>query len=221
MIKYIILLLTSSLAYYSKDEYITMMSRFIENSKNIPYFIGIAAFCLVYIFMRNTHNYGFFRTLRHELCHMLFSLISLGSIESMNVTSKNGGDITHRSVPNVFITLAPYFFPIITVFFLGVKMIVKPDFIEPLKYLIGFALAFDFTCFITDLHPKQTDLSVHGKPFSYVFVLLKNMLTSGVVVSNLNTNSFLGSFGWLTNNLDLDSNKILLSLLDLISKSIG
>ena len=220
MVKYIFLLLSGSIAFFSKEEYVKLMSRFIEQSKNQPYFIGMAAFVPIYFFVRNTHNYGFFQTFRHELCHMFFSLISFGSIEGFNATSKQGGYLTHRSMNNVFITLAPYFFPLITFILLGFKMIIKPEHIEPLKYLIGFALAFDITCFISDLHPLQTDLSVNGKPFSYLFVAIKNMLTSGIVVSNLNTNSFLGSFEWITKSIGDEHIIHIYTLIDLISKSI-
>jgi hypothetical protein len=82
---------------------------------------------------------------------------------------------------NVFITLAPYFFPFYTMLLIAVLLIVR-IFVVPLPYplvwlfFVGFTWSFHFTFTIQSLWTHQPDIHEYGRLFSYSLIYLLNVI---------------------------------------------
>lgn len=111
---------------------------------------------------------SFYSTLRHELCHWFFALVSLNKPAAFNVHAGGGGSYSYYGRSNYFITLSPYFFPLVSVMLLLVSLFFsKPSHFYFL--LMGVVFAFETISMAKDYHPHQTDLQKYGRWFSILF----------------------------------------------------
>ncbi len=148
----------------------------------IYFFIGMAFFAAVRIFfiMRR----GAAETMEHEMTHVLFALLTLHSVKSMEVADTGGGSMTFAGEGNWLIAIAPYFFPLTAftmVFFaIAVRQIVgySPDWIF---ICLGAAVCYNLFSFAEQTHPGQTDFKVAGYVFSICFLPGANCLTFGTI----------------------------------------
>jgi len=116
--------------------------------------------------------------LGHELTHALWAILFGGKAKNLSITPSGGSVKVTKS--NVWITLAPYFFPFYTMILIVIFLLVKlfmgavP---YPLVWLffLGFTWAFHFTFTIQSLWTSQPDIQEYGRLFSYSLIYLLNV----------------------------------------------
>ena len=117
--------------------------------------------------------------LGHELTHAIWGLV-FGAVPSKLRVGKNGGSVMLTKT-NIFITLAPYFFPFYT-FLVIIIALVTYAFMRPLPCLplwlfaIGFTWAFHILFTLETLSQRQPDVMEYGRLFSWVFIFIFNLL---------------------------------------------
>ena len=127
--------------------------------------------------------------LGHELTHAVWGLAFGARVSNLKVRS-TGGSVT-LSKSNVWITLAPYFFPfwtaIVALAALAVRVAIHfacPGAPFPFPWLWMFAVGFTWCfhlCFtIRSLMQPQPDVMEYGRVFSWTLILVCNI--SGVLV---------------------------------------
>lgn len=153
------------------------ISRYLSawyHHKQFWYFFGAFLVALV-IFKKYLNANSFYSTLRHELCHWFFALLSFSKPHSLRINGDGSGSYQHFGRHNYGIVLAPYFFPIVTVFLLLFQVFFnRPSFMYFI--LLGVALAFDGVSMKKDYHFQQTDWQVYGIRFSIQFSILVAIL---------------------------------------------
>lgn len=141
---------------------------------------GFVCWILLYFTMpRPARSY----VLAHELTHALWGLMMGARVSKMRI-SKEGGSVT-LSKSNMFITLAPYFFPLYTVLVIIGYYILSVFFPVEEYYLfwlcaVGFSWGFHFTFTISTLMQHQSDIKEYGALFSYSVIYLFNVF--GIVL---------------------------------------
>lgn len=160
---------------------------------------------------RPTRSY----VLAHELTHALWGVLMGAKVHRVQV-GDTGGSVT-LSKSNVWITLAPYFFPfytvLATVLFFGLRMRWSMDTYLPFwAAVIGLTWAYHVTFTLAILRLRQPDIHEHGRLFSYSLIYLMNLLTvalalgvvapldarglGGIVAEHVRT-CYLGVWTWL------------------------
>lgn len=125
---------------------------------------------------RPTRSY----VLAHELTHALWGVMMGAKVHKVQV-GESGGAVT-LSKSNVWITLAPYFFPFYTAlaaaaFFL-LRLKWPMDTYMPFwSALIGLTWAYHLTFTLAILRLRQPDIHEHGRVFSYALIVLMNLFT--------------------------------------------
>jgi hypothetical protein len=139
---------------------------------------GIAIWAIIWLFLPPlTRTY----VLGHELTHALWSMLFGGRASRLRV-SERGGSI-RVSKNNVWVTLAPYFFPLYT--FLVALIWVLSVWIWPLLrpyapiflFWIGPTWSFHITFTFRFLAYNQPDIREHGHLFSYTLIYALNLLS--------------------------------------------
>jgi len=131
--------------------------------------------------------------LAHELTHALWAWLMGAKVRNMKL-SKNGGSVV-ISENNIFITLAPYFFPLYTVIVIAVYYLLTL-FLDVGKYecwwlfLVGITWGFHITFTISALLQRQTDILEYGRILSLAFIYLLNVLGIGTWIVMVSTASF-------------------------------
>ncbi|MDR3196007.1 MAG: hypothetical protein LBT58_04455 [Endomicrobium sp.] len=154
-----------------------------SGGKRIPFWIGalsyIAFQAILYKPMK-TYIFG------HELSHAIAGLLSGAKIKKFNVDEMSGSVVLTKD--NIWITLAPYFFPIYTIAIiiiyvcLGWVMDIKQLYGYYL-FLIGFSIFFHIALTVYILSIEQPDLKIYGAFFSYVIILAVNIITFTLLAS--------------------------------------
>ena len=127
--------------------------------------------------------------LGHELTHALWGLAFGAKVSNLKVRSTGGSVMLTKS--NVWITLAPYFFPFWTVIVVllalavrGVIYLFNPEAPFPVPWLWMFAVGFTWcfhACFtIRSLMQTQSDVQEYGRVFSWTLILACN--TAGILL---------------------------------------
>lgn len=122
----------------------------------------------------------------HELTHALAMFVSAGKVKSFKV-GKKGGEVKGTKA-NLFISLAPYFFPTYTLIAILIWYITKQfwnirDFIGVFLFAVGLTLTFHFVMTVEFLKTKQPDLIKSGYLFSIVLIYLINLSIAALILN--------------------------------------
>jgi hypothetical protein len=122
----------------------------------------------------------------HELSHAIAGILSGAKIKKFNVTKQSGSVVLTKN--NIWITLAPYFFPIYTFLILLIYICLGwftniKQFYEYFLFFIGFSIAFHITLTAYILSVRQPDLKVYGVFFSYIIILAVNIIVFDLLLS--------------------------------------
>jgi hypothetical protein len=117
--------------------------------------------------------------LGHELTHAVWVWMMGGRVSRMHVSSGGGHIITDKH--NVWIALAPYFYPIYSILLLVLYgalslFIDLTPFHRWFLALLGATWGFHITFTLWMIPKGQTDLTYHGTFFSLVIIYLMNLL---------------------------------------------
>ena len=140
------------------------------------YFIGGMALCT--ITRKILPKAAVLYILGHELTHALWCKLFGGKVYRINVSAEGGS--MQGSVSNVWVKLAPYFFPIYTVI-VGLFFGALALFFDMLPYynafifLLGFSLQFHYLYTGDSLKIKQSDIHKAGVIISAAIIPLINV----------------------------------------------
>jgi len=147
--------------------------------ENARWFIGgfVVWLLLFLLFPRPMRTY----VLGHELTHALWGLVMGARVSRLRVSSRGGSVTLNKS--NLWITLAPYFFPFYSALILAVYVVAGIGWdmtrYEPLWYgAFGLTWCFHITFTLMILGVTQPDIQEHGRLFSYVLIYSINIATA-------------------------------------------
>lgn len=132
------------------------------------------------------------------MTHALAAFISFGKVKGFKVSKKGGAVKTDKS--NVFISLAPYFFPTYTLIVMLAWFVIGKfwqigDWIYVFSFGVGFTLAFHFVMTVEFLKTKQPDMIKSGYLFSIALIYLINITIAAAILSFMFSDfSFKGYF---------------------------
>ncbi len=163
----------------------------------VPALFGgfLLAFVLLLVLPSPTRLYVF----GHELTHAVWGLAFGARVSNLKVGLRGGSVMLTKS--NVWITLAPYFFPFYTVVVILVALVTRL-FVTPLPcpaaWLAAIGATWCFHVFFTlrALCQRQPDVEEYGHLFSYAFIWIFTVLgvVAGVVCTTEITWAEVGRF---------------------------
>ncbi|MCL2334754.1 MAG: hypothetical protein FWC57_01670 [Endomicrobia bacterium] len=166
----------------------TLVTAFLSFAGNggreyIPFWLGIFCYMVFQIaFYKPLRTYVF----GHELSHAIAGIISGARIKKFTVGQESGSVVLTKD--NIWITLAPYFFPIYTIILVVIYVLAGwftdirlyyPYFL----FLAGLTIAFHIALTIYILSIGQPDLKVYGVFFSYVAMIAVNVVVFSVLMA--------------------------------------
>ena len=157
-------------------------SQGLFSSEAIALFSGLVVFVVVWLVLPNPVR---LYVLGHELTHAVWGLAFGARVSDLKVGVTGGSVRLTKS--NVWITLAPYFFPFWTMVVVGIALVVRavmrfthPGAPFPVPWLWMFAVGFTWcfhACFtIRSLTQTQPDVQEYGRVFSWTLILICNIL---------------------------------------------
>ena len=141
-----------------------------------PIIIGFAAGLLIFIFINKfipVYVFG------HELAHWIFAKLFLRETGKFKV-GKEGGAVEIKN-PNLWIALAPYFYPTFTVLWIPFWFLFKhfddryPYSLSIYFVILSITWAYHVAMTAYALKFEQSDLQRYGKPLSLSVIIFVNM----------------------------------------------
>ena len=141
-----------------------------------PTIIGFAAGILIFTFISKfipVYVFG------HELAHWIFAKIFLKETGKFKV-GKEGGAVEVKD-PNLWVSLAPYFYPTFTVIWIPFWFLFKyldekyPYSLSIYFVILSISWAYHVAMTLYALKFEQSDLRRYGKPLSLSVIIFVNM----------------------------------------------
>jgi len=127
----------------------------------------------------------YLETLEHELTHLLIGLLFLKIPVSLRVSAHEGGEVRQigmGTTGQIWITLAPYFFPTVSLAVLLVAYLLKTDTLFSLGVL-GWATAFHLISNWGETSFRQTDLQKAGLLKTLLILPVMNLICYGSILA--------------------------------------
>ncbi|MBN1384417.1 MAG: hypothetical protein JW983_06030 [Elusimicrobia bacterium] len=121
----------------------------------------------------------------HELTHAIWVVLFRGKVKEFKVFSERGSVLTNKS--NFLIALSPYFFPIYTfliiiIFYILAFFFNVTKWIEWLFFLVGVSYSYHIFLTFKILSIGQSDIKKTGRIFSYVIIIMLNLIITVVIL---------------------------------------
>ncbi|HAX62352.1 MAG TPA: hypothetical protein DCX95_07365 [Elusimicrobia bacterium] len=152
------------------------------SSSEIWFLSGFAIFFVIFLVKPLPNKLYIFG---HELTHAFWAILFRARVKEFNVRSKTGNVLITKS--NFLISLAPYFFPIYTfliifIFYILVFFFDVSKYIEWLFFFVGISYSFHIFLNFESLSIGQSDVKKTGKLFSYIVIVILNIIIAVVVL---------------------------------------
>ena len=153
----------------------------ISDAELIAIGAGLACYVLFALFSKNIQHWHFHV---HELNHMVAALCCLARIDEFHVSREKGGYVSYSDVhANAFITLAPYWLPVLCIVPLGLRYVVHDSYVVWFIGLTAFAWALHFDVFLRQTRCYQSDIKEQGAVFSIISIGCLNLLALTTVLA--------------------------------------
>jgi hypothetical protein len=164
-------------------------------------FVGYGFFTYLFTLIIISHKkYEFWNILKHEIAHAILVVLTFARPQKLvaSVKSDDQGKLGYlrynyklSSISSLIrshtVSLAPYFFPYLTIFLSIVYYIVKPDhnffsnlFIDTslnsLLFIMGFIYSYEIYTAIMQASPHQSDFSNLGYLYGLSFVIFMQVI---------------------------------------------
>ncbi|WP_096701309.1 M50 family metallopeptidase [Magnetospirillum sp. 15-1] len=169
----------------------------LNHNRGIAFLAGAALFALPVLLRRRIPSLGFWATFEHEMTHILFALLTLHPVRSIQATDGNGGVMSYSGSGNWLVTISPYFFPTVPLV-AGIIAMLLPSSLRPFGIAaVGFSLAWHLAATLRETHPGQTDLQKVGFPFALAFLPGITLLCLGFVLALAYRGAYGPEWFWL------------------------
>ncbi|MBT3352368.1 MAG: hypothetical protein HOJ95_04965 [Nitrospinaceae bacterium] len=171
-----------SLALASVAPGVFMLSGGASGWLLVPEAWALAVGAIFYLLWHRVRPPEFLYTFAHEMTHLLFALIFFKRVSRL-VVGRDSGEVA-MSGTNFFITLAPYFFPLLAAVVLGAGMVAEWGLGDERVRLVtsfftGLGLSFHLTMTLRTLGTSQPDIQRGGRFFSWSVIYLIGTVLAG------------------------------------------
>lgn len=188
----------------------------VRDERWAAFLIGAVAFVPVWYVMRRLvpGTVGYLTTLEHELTHILVGLLFLKRPLSLRVTARRGGAVVLTG-SNLWITLAPYFLPTVTLPLIGFELLVSGSGERALLTASGASVAYHLLSTWSEIGVVQQDFRDAGLWQSLWLLPVANVVTYGAVLAFVG-----GELAGVKGFWEAGSHRTLAALLD-VAKVFG
>jgi hypothetical protein len=189
-----------------------------ESSLLIALSAGFIGGVLFFVFI---NRFTKFYVFGHELAHWIFAKVFMRETQNFKV-GKDAGGVQIKD-PNIWITLAPYFYPTFTIIWIPFWFVFKyfeREFSWSTDLFFGilsFTWAYHFVLTLYALKFEQSDIKKYGRPISFSLILFINLFIIFIFLSLFTDNAIQGCIIFW-NTICEDSLKIYHYISELVAK---
>lgn len=159
----------------------------LDNSRWTTFLLGAIVFVPVHFIAKRFFNslWCYLETLEHELSHLLIGLLFLKIPVGIRVSAHEGGEVRQigfGTTGQIWVTLAPYFFPTVSLFVVIIAYFANLNNFTLLA-ILGFTTAFHLVSNWAETSFRQTDLQKAGIVKTILILPVMNLIFYGIVLA--------------------------------------
>lgn len=170
---------------FGKEFWLNLTKISFQNLQTFYFFLGVALFFPFHFvasrYFQTIWNY--LCTLEHECTHAIVGLLFWKIPVGMRVSAWEGGEVQLRGGTNLWISLAPYFLPTLSLLALLIAWIFGLAETHFFYAILGFTIAFHLVTNWNETSFRQTDLQRAGYLTSILVLPVANLLFYGAILS--------------------------------------
>jgi hypothetical protein len=158
-----------------------------KDSRWFAFLLGAVVFLPVHFIAKSFFNslWCWFETLEHEFKHLQIGLLFLKITVGIRVYAHEGGEVRqigYGSTGQIWVTLAPYFFPTVSLFVLTIAYFAGINALT-LHGVLGFTTAFHLVSNWGETSFRQPDLQKAGILKTILILPVMNLICYGAVLA--------------------------------------
>jgi len=159
----------------------------VQDSRWLAFLLGAAIFFPFHFVARRFFSsaWCYLETLEHELTHLLVGLIFLKIPVGIRVSAHEGGEVRQiglSTIGEAWVTLAPYFFPTISVAVLIFDFFIRGK-TELMIGMLGWSTAFHLVTNWSETSFRQPDLQKAGLVKTILILPIMNLICYGSILA--------------------------------------
>ena len=159
----------------------------LKNSRWTHFLLGALIFLPVHFLAKRFLNriWSYLETLEHELTHLLIGLLFLKIPVGFRVSAHEGGEVRQigfGTTGQIWVSLAPYFFPTVSLAVLIISYFANLNNATMLG-ILGFSTAFHLVSNWAQTSFRQTDLQKAGIIKTVLILPVMNLIFYGAVLA--------------------------------------
>lgn len=157
----------------------------LTDLRPLTFFIGAGLFFPFHFIAKRIipATWSYLQTLEHEMAHLLIGLLFLKIPVGIRVSAHEGGEVRQiglGTTGQTWVTLAPYFFPTVSIFFVIIAYFAQLD-TKILLGILGWTTAFHLVTNWAETSFRQPDLQKAGIVKTLLILPVMNLLCYGAV----------------------------------------
>lgn len=188
-ISLILFLLAAPILFYGFgiETFHTLAKFSLKDSRWLAFIVGAVAFfpCLFIARRIFPSVWNYLETLEHELTHLLIGLLFLKIPVGIRVSAHEGGEVRQiglGSTGQIWVTLAPYFFPTVSIFVVIIAYFANLS-SQILLGVLGWTTAFHLISNWGETSFRQPDLQKAGVFKTILILPVMNLICYGAVLA--------------------------------------
>ncbi|MFK7736063.1 MAG: M50 family metallopeptidase [Pirellulaceae bacterium] len=150
----------------------------------VPFAFGCAMFVVLWRRLIGKSRFGrFLITLEHELTHALFAVLTFHRIVGFRASLGRGGEVRFTGKGNWLITVAPYFFPTLSLLLFLIAFLMPFAGLPWSSFMLGVSLGYHVVSTYRETHRDQSDIKELGNLFCWLFLPAANLAVVGALIS--------------------------------------
>lgn len=202
---------------FSRELIVTISHASIESTRWSSCLVGGVMFVPLWSVARRYFGtqMEYLATLEHELTHIVVGLLFFKRPLSLRVTAREGGEVILTG-GNMWITLAPYFLPTLSLLLLPVSFALPRSYEPALLTIVGATVVYHLLSTWSELRVMQSDFRKAGVLQSMWLLPVANLVSYGSVIAYV-----LGDFNGLSHFWRAGAKNVLTLIVAFVSYFVG
>ncbi|MBE0674198.1 MAG: hypothetical protein IH591_06020 [Bacteroidales bacterium] len=180
--RFILSILFLPLIFFYGSGFLSVVEQIsFSNSIHLYFVISLGLSSLLFFFLIG--RMSFIAIFEHELTHNIFAVLTFNKPAGFHVSRGEGGLFQYEGRGNFLITLSPYFFLTFSFFLLPLFLVIDQVYFKHFIIALGILTGYHTSTTIKETHLQQPDLRDNGFIFSFIVIILGNLLNYGVIFS--------------------------------------
>ena len=159
----------------------------LTDSRSLAFLIGLGIFVPFHFVAKRIipSTWSYLQTLEHEITHLLIGLLFLKIPVGFRVSAHEGGEVRQiglGTTGQTWVTLAPYFFPTVSLFVVIIAYFANLD-TKILLAVLGWTTAFHLVTNWMETSFRQPDLQKAGILKTLLILPVMNLICYGAVLA--------------------------------------